>query len=94
MEADEKHARHAAAAAGLLLLLLACSGALAAAGAGVLRAQVAGCFVPRTLPPNGASLDVRGYCSRRSHAQSFGHVFSSPNKALRTKLAASGGHTS
>ena len=75
MEADEKHARHAAAATGLLLLLLACSGALAAAGAGVLRAQVAGCFVPRTLPPNGASLFVRGYCSRRFHVQSFGHVF-------------------
>eukprot|EP00964_Phaeocystis_antarctica_P060038 scaffold35760_cov55-Phaeocystis_antarctica.AAC.3 len=30
----------------------------------------------------GPCLDVRDYCSRRFHVQSFGHVFSSPNIKL------------
>ena len=32
-------------------------------------------YVLSTPSPTGLCLDVRGYCSRRFHAQSFGHVF-------------------
>ena len=42
--------------------------------------------ISRALPSLGLCLDERGYCSRRFHVQSLGHVFQVPNKALRSKI--------
>ena len=42
--------------------------------------------IATVLPSLGLCLDVRGYCSRRFHVQSFGHVFQVLIKLYDQKL--------